>query len=49
MIPVVLAVLGVLLVAGGLALCPWPWLALVWLGAAMCVVGLLFDFEGGAE
>ena len=43
MLAVLALLLGVALVAGGIALSPLPWLALVWLGAAFIAAGLLVD------
>jgi 4-hydroxybenzoate polyprenyltransferase len=43
MLAVLALLLGVALVAGGIALSPVPWLALVWLGVAAIAAGLLVD------
>lgn len=40
----VIAAVGALVVAAGLALGPVPWLALVWLGAVLMAAGLFADW-----
>lgn len=47
MVAVLVALVGVLLVAGGLGLSPVPWLGLVWVGGVCVAVSLFADLSGG--